>query len=502
MRHMNHTAGIAGIVISGLLASVAAADVISVPGDQPTIQDAIDAAVDGDEILIAPGTYNQGFIMTLVDKAITLRGSGGAAVTVLEGPLPTLEIIQLVNVEADTIIDGLTFTNAGFLPNGGIVELAVAGPTIQNCIFSNNTASAIGGNAVAGLTISNCQFIDNNDSQQRGGAIDVSGADATVSGCTFTNNSTTSGGGAVAVGGGPWIFSSCSFEGNTTTVDNDSYGGGAVYVQPSGDADFDACTFTGNMTVDTGGAIDATNDADLTLTNCSLTGNTAAADGGAVRAVAAASVTITDCTFDGNESTGGDGGAAWLEATAASLSGCPFTTNTAGNGGGLVLNGVDVLDCTFDGNMAAGNGGGLLGQGGSSTATNCFASNNVAGGSGGGMYIAADATVTVVDSTFCQNTTDDLAWDGLLIAQHVVSGLGGDECDQTLAQLGACCLPTDGCALTTETSCSAAGGVYQGNGVSCGAAACPLPCVADLDGNGTVGIGDFLLLLAAWGVCP
>jgi hypothetical protein len=501
MHRLNRAAGTAGLVISGLLASVAGADVINVPGDQPTIQDAIDAAVDGDEILIAPGTYNQGFIMTLSDKAITLRGSGGAAVTILEGPLPTIEIIQLVNVEADTIIDGLTFTNAGFFPNDGVVELAVAGPTIQNCIFSDNTASAIGGNAVAGLTISNCQF-NNNDAQQFGGAIDVSGAGATVTGCTFTNNSTTSGGGAVAVAGGPWMFSGCTFEGNTTTVDNDTYGGGAVYLEPSSDAVFDACSFTGNMTVDTGGAIDATDGANLVLTNCNLTGNTAAADGGAVRAMSAGAVTITDCTFDGNESTGGDGGAAWMQATTASLAGTPFTTNTAGNGGGLVLNGGDALDCTFDGNMAAGNGGGLLAEAGASTVTNCFASNNAGGGSGGGMYIAASAAATLVDCTFCQNTTDDLAWDGLLIAQHVVTGLGGGECDQTLIQLGACCLPTDGCALTTETSCIAAGGVYQGNGVPCDAAACPPPCVADLDGSGAVGVNDFLMLLAAWGACP
>ncbi len=31
---------------------------------------------------------------------------------------------------------------------------------------------------------------------------------------------------------------------------------------------------------------------------------------------------------------------------------------------------------------------------------------------------------------------------------------------------------------------------------------CPPSCAADLDGDGVVGISDFLALLANWGPCP
>jgi hypothetical protein len=206
--------------------------------------------------------------------------------------------------------------------------------------------------------------------------------------------------------------------------------------------------------------------------------------------------------FDGNQSTGGNGGAAWIQVVAASLSNNSFTGNMAVAGGGLALDGGEVLDSTFDGNTASGNGGGLLSPSGSCAVTSCFAANNVAGSSGGGRYIAAGATGTLVDSTLCQNTEDDLAWDGLLVAHHVVTGLGGEECDQTLAQLGACCLPTDGCVLVTETTCTNAGGVFQGAGVSCKAAPCPPPCVGDINGDGAVATADLLALLAAWGLCP
>ncbi len=55
---------------------------ITVPGDQPTIQDAVDAAVAGDEILVAPGTY---FENVSINKDIALLSSGGRAVTTIDG---------------------------------------------------------------------------------------------------------------------------------------------------------------------------------------------------------------------------------------------------------------------------------------------------------------------------------------------------------------------------------------------------------------------------------
>ena len=50
--------------------------------------------------------------------------------------------------------------------------------------------------------------------------------------------------------------------------------------------------------------------------------------------------------------------------------------------------------------------------------------------------------------------------------------------------------------------CMEAGGTQSPLGTPCSAASCPQPCVADLDGDGNVGIVDFLDLLAAWGLCP
>ena len=68
----------------------------------------------------------------------------------------------------------------------------------------------------------------------------------------------------------------------------------------------------------------------------------------------------------------------------------------------------------------------------------------------------------------------------------------------------ACCLGDGTCVALVPELCVEAGGtsVFGDLPTPCSVAACSQPCVADLDGDQTVGITDFLELLAAWGACP
>lgn len=56
---------------------------INVPADQPTIQAAINAATNGDTILVAPGTYAEN--INFGAKAITVASSGCPSVTTIDG---------------------------------------------------------------------------------------------------------------------------------------------------------------------------------------------------------------------------------------------------------------------------------------------------------------------------------------------------------------------------------------------------------------------------------
>lgn len=57
-RTRNWTLGLL-LIVAGLGWQTARAAVINVPADQPTIQNGIDAAVNGDVVVVAPGTYSE-----------------------------------------------------------------------------------------------------------------------------------------------------------------------------------------------------------------------------------------------------------------------------------------------------------------------------------------------------------------------------------------------------------------------------------------------------------
>ena len=102
-----------------------------------------------------------------------------------------------------------------------------------------------------------------------------------------------------------------------------------------------------------------------------------------------------------------------------------------------------------------------------------------------------------------------------LTSPNACAALGGSheadtECFQTSCETAACCLADASCLLLRETDCTAAGGVWHGPNGICGDFnqngtddVCETPtCPHDINGDGTVGVVDFLNLLASWGPCP
>jgi len=122
---------------------------IHVPADQPTIQAAIDVALNGDTVLVSPGTYKEN--IDFHGKAIAVISQNGPAVTSIDGG-------NLNTVVTFDTSEGLTSQLRGFaIRNGSAsfgsgINMLGASPTIVgNYFVSNNEGSggygaAIGGN--------------------------------------------------------------------------------------------------------------------------------------------------------------------------------------------------------------------------------------------------------------------------------------------------------------------------------------------------------------------
>ena len=131
---------------------------IHVPADQSTVQAGIDAASDGDTVLVAPGTYAANLKVT--GKSITLRSESGAAQTVLDGSQtgPVLSLSGAATIS--DVVDGFTIRNGtspGYSPpDGGIVAQTVS-VTVQNNIIEGNYGYGIHG-TFSRMTILNNQI--------------------------------------------------------------------------------------------------------------------------------------------------------------------------------------------------------------------------------------------------------------------------------------------------------------------------------------------------------
>jgi hypothetical protein len=106
-----------------------------VPHDQPTIQDAIDSASDGDVVCVDAGTYVEN--IDFLGKAIHLYGLQAAALTIIDGG-GVDSVVKCVSGEgADTVLEGFTISN-GFGELGGGVRVEGSSPTLTRLIVSGN----------------------------------------------------------------------------------------------------------------------------------------------------------------------------------------------------------------------------------------------------------------------------------------------------------------------------------------------------------------------------
>ena len=414
---MLKNASVALLSIFGL-APLASASTINVPADFPTIQAAINAAVNGDLIKVANGTYNEH--LDLLGKQITLQGqspfntildgngTGGSMVTMNSGETSATVITGFLIREGNGRLIGTKRYGGGVYVAGG------SDPTLLNCRIGFNTA-----NFGAGI------FVD-------------VGSDILVQDCLLANNVTAAGG----LGGGAYLAGTVTFDNNRVAENTATLGfGGGVYVKNSPTSftgnqfDTNIAWYGGGLHVQGGSPVITGN---LFETNL-VTVNPTNGEGAGLSIVAGSTAWVSDnvirlnnahsgagiYTYDASPTiinnsihsnvaaTNGSGGFGFggglaLGKTKGSLLLNEIYNNTAAMGGGVTTR--SGTSTQVIGNLIDTNSTGLIGQGGgvwSKDSDPVLLANTIAANSaskGGGVYAIGNKAPAIDTSIIYFNT--------------------------------------------------------------------------------------------------
>jgi hypothetical protein len=327
-----------------------------------TIQEAVDAAGEGDEIWITKGTYLLSSQIN-VNKAVGIYGGFKGDETqrekrdwvnnstIIDGKG---SVFHCFFISKDATIDGLTITGGnanGSWPDnsGGGIFIEKSSPSISNCNVSKNTAGW--GGAIqsyqSSSTITNCTLSENT-ALNSGGALYNNESPLNITNCTISEN-TADWGGGIYNNSSSGIIATCVISGNTakgnggsiynndssptinncTVSENTADWGGAIFNEKSSPA-IATCSISANTATNNGGSI-CNEDSSPTITNCTISSNTAPFGAG-IYNYASSSPTITNCTLSGNSSTGGGGGMRNKESSSPTVTNSILWNNTAPHG--------------------------------------------------------------------------------------------------------------------------------------------------------------------------
>jgi len=171
-------------------------EILHVPGNYATIQEALDNANAGDTVRVDNGIYEENIVWPQVSSVSLISASGPENCTI-DGAQKDV-VIRVANTEAFNRIEGFTIKN-GYANSG-------AGITVENCdlIITGNilTANTTTGNHGAGINcmgsspdIINNTFQENNSGYYGGGIHCGLGSSPLISGNTFYKNTAKEGGG-------------------------------------------------------------------------------------------------------------------------------------------------------------------------------------------------------------------------------------------------------------------------------------------------------------------
>ncbi|MCW5768704.1 MAG: right-handed parallel beta-helix repeat-containing protein [Phycisphaeraceae bacterium] len=379
--------GLASLTAFGLLAALthnAAAADLFVPAQYPTIQAAVNAAVNGDTILIAPGSYYEN--ITLGTKGINLRSTSSAADTILY-PLTGGSVISLAGTVGQATLDGLTIRDGVSTGSGAGILAANANLRLISCILLSNESGDAPGAALyasaSTISLESCEVLDNQavlfeQTTVAGGAISVVNSTLTAIQSYFSGNLSFEIGGAAlgASGNSSVTIDQCTFETNAASseiVFGTSLtfgGGGAILVRDNTSLTINDTTFQNNLATRGSGTVRTISlTGPVLIENSRFIANRTSGGGGLSLSISVSGITVRDTIFRDNDAslgTGGSGGAVAFSSASSSIPNtferCQFINNTASAAGAVLARGLIIMeDCLYQGNRA--NRAGSIGGG-------------------------------------------------------------------------------------------------------------------------------------------
>ncbi len=390
-----------------LIAAVQAAN--AKPDEPSTIH-----LAPGSVYVLSAGWYERGWdynALPTIQGRLTIEGNGATLARDASEGVPDMRIM-LVGLKGEVTLNDLTLTGGRVGVGGGLLNCNIV--TLHRCTIEGNTAWYHSGglfNALGTMTLIDCTIADNTAFSHGGGI--RSDGNLTMLRCRVVRNSASSSGGIVNVseslgvhdciiaenvGGGLAGLASPSLVTGSVIADNEAStedaGAGIVCSREFTIRD---CIIVGNAG---DGVMYTGSTGPLTVIGSIVSSN----GGGGVRRTQSqpVSITVEDCTIADNGKAGIDAPGTELSLVRSTISGNASVLD----GGGVRVTGsaAAIVDsCTISGNTAARNGGGLFVFGSLAvTVVNSTISGNTAGTYGGG--IMNSAVLTMANCTLAHNS--------------------------------------------------------------------------------------------------
>lgn len=457
--------------------------------DYATIQEGINAAANGDTVMVAAGTYTGAgnYNLDLLGKAITVKSENGPENCIIdcEDILGRRGFYLHSGEGVDSIISGFTIQNGYVNTKGAGIYCANASPVIENCIIKSNKAIGDDGEE---------DYDEVDGDSVYGGGIAFVNSNAKVSNCVITDNEVRGGNGV------SW-WDDHEFPYEDYGIGGHAYGGG-IYADGDSEIVIEKCQISSNDAVG-GDSFDGNN-----LPNGS-------AFGGGVYG----KVTIRDSVVSFNNTTTDFGsmgtvvsrGGGIYANSESEIHNCLVASNTAigeSNNNtpdefvvaGIYGGQITVENCTVCSNVSISNNSNVEGVGGiycsaASVVTDCIIWDN---GNDIDTCSATYSCIEDMDAGVGNIHSDPCFVGGSLDGYYLSSIAAGQGADSLCVDAGsdiAAALGMDGYTMRTDD--------YPDTGVvDMGYHRVPLSSVGDLNGDGIVNFKDVAILGYQWQGLP